>query len=78
MFYWFETRGGILRTEFGLKLDLMRNALLFRPTDVAFVRVTTDVEPGETLEAATERALRLIARFSPAIESALPFGGQRG
>ncbi|HSH00714.1 MAG TPA: EpsI family protein, partial [candidate division Zixibacteria bacterium] len=40
MLYWFETRSGAIHNEFGLKFDLVKNALLFRPTDAAFVRLT--------------------------------------
>ena len=42
--YWFETRGGLINSEWGLKLDLVRNALLSRPTDVVFIRVTSGLE----------------------------------
>ena len=76
MFYWFETRGGAIRKEFGLKLDLMRNSLLLRPTDAAFVRLTLPVAPGESIEAASQKAVAFLRTFHPYIEAALPFGGR--
>ncbi len=38
MLYWFRTRGGTVTGEYALKWDLLRNSLLGRPTNAAFVR----------------------------------------
>ncbi len=73
MLYWFETRGGAIRSEFGLKFDLMKNALLLRPTDAAFVRLTVPVPADGDIDAATERALSYLTAFHPHIVNALPF-----
>jgi len=72
MIYWFETRGGSIRSEFGLKLDLMRNALAFRPTDAAFVRLTVSIPSGDPSEMVA-RATRFLDTFMSHIDSALPF-----
>lgn len=74
MFYWFETRGGAIRNEFGLKLDLVKNSLSFAPTDAAIVRLTVPLEAGDNVDSATQRALGFLATFFPDIERALPFG----
>ncbi|MDP2960152.1 MAG: EpsI family protein [candidate division Zixibacteria bacterium] len=39
MYYWFQTRSGIITSELGLKLDLVLNSLKRAPTDAAFVRI---------------------------------------
>ena len=73
MLYWFETRGGVIREEFGLKWDLMINSLLLRPTDAAMVRINLPLLPGEKAQAATDRAVAYLRTFYPSISRALPF-----
>jgi EpsI family protein len=77
MFYWYETRGGTVRNEFGLKWDLMVNSLLLRPTDAAIVRFHMPISPGESADDATERVVAHIRTFSEDIDNALPFGRQK-
>lgn len=74
MIYWFETRSGTLHNEFMLKLDLVKNSLLFHPTDAAFVRLTLPLHRDDTIKEATERAERFFRTFYPPVEQALPFG----
>ena len=73
MFYWFETRGGAIHNEFALKWDLMKNSLLLRPTDASIIRLTVPFAPGETVEAATTRAVAFFGEFGSSIERSLPF-----
>lgn len=73
MLYWFETRGGDIRNEFGLKFDLVMNSLLFRPTDAAIVRLTLPLRREDTIASATKRAETFLQTFYPAIAQALPF-----
>lgn len=72
MFYWFETRSGATRNEYGLKFDLFTNALMMRPTDAAFVRVTVTAGDGDPA-LATAQAEAFLATFCPYIKQALPF-----
>ncbi len=72
MFYWFETRSGAIRDEYGLKLDLAKNALLFNPSDAAIIRLTVDVR-GRSMEEATKLGVEFLNYFYPAIEKSLPF-----
>ena len=72
MHYWFETRSGILRSEYMLKIDLMKNSLLFNPTDAAFVRITMPIENGD-INRAREYAFAFIQQFYDDIQNALPF-----
>ncbi len=72
MFYWFETRSGAIRDEFRLKWDLMKNSLLLRPTDAAFVRLTVPIKGG-TVEQATAKASDFLNAFYPGLERAFSF-----
>jgi len=73
MLYWFETRGGSLRSEFALKWDLMKNSLLLRPSDAAFIRLNLPMPPGGDVDAATRQAIAWLEAFYPSVEKALPF-----
>ncbi|MBN2226854.1 MAG: EpsI family protein [candidate division Zixibacteria bacterium] len=72
MLYWFETRSGAIRSEYGLKLDLVKNSLLFRPTDAAIIRLTVNA-PGGNVDLATRQAESFLQAFYPSIQNALPF-----
>lgn len=73
MFYWYETRGGAISNEFGLKWDLVMNSLMLRPTDAAIVRLTLPIRAEDGVEGATRRAETFFQTFYPDIEHALPF-----
>jgi len=66
VYYWFQTRSGRVSGEYGLKLDLVQNALRRRPTDAVFVRVMA-----ERPQAARE----LIALLGPTIDVILARSG---
>lgn len=72
MLYWYETRSGIIRSEYGLKLDLVKNALLLRSTDAVIIRLTIDAANGD-VNKATERGVRFLHEFYPFIKRSLPF-----
>jgi len=72
MFYWFETRSGSIRGEFALKFDLVKNALMFRPTDAGFVRLTVQSADGNT-ETAKELGARFLRKLESSLKTALPF-----
>lgn len=73
MFYWFETRSGVVSDEFGLKLDLMKNAIALKPTDAAICRVTMPLPLQADFSEATELSVEFIRQFYPAMKAALPF-----
>ncbi len=72
MFYWFETRSGAIRGEFALKFDLVKNALVFRPTDASFVRLTVENVGGNTQEA-RELGAKFLLELDIPLKTALPF-----
>lgn len=72
MLYWYETRSGSIRGEYGLKLDLIKNALLFNPTDAVIIRLTIDVR-NRTVQEATDSGLEFIRHSYPYIKESFPF-----
>jgi EpsI family protein len=75
MFYWFETRSGSIRGEFALKFDLVKNALLFRPTDAGFVRLTVQNADGD-IKSAKELGARFLRELETSLKTALPFSSE--
>jgi EpsI family protein len=73
MLYWYETRGGSIRSEYGLKWDLMMNSLRLRPTDAAMIRLNLPLFNTESVEAATQRAITWLNEYYRPIEQSLPF-----
>jgi EpsI family protein len=51
MLYWFRTRSGTVTGEYALKWDLVRNSLLGRPTDAAFLRFNAPVADAGAMRA---------------------------
>ncbi len=72
MYYWFQTRSGLVTSELGLKLDLVKNSLKRAPTDAAFIRINLPLSHVSEKEAhaLVEDFLKV---FQPSIEQALPF-----
>ena len=76
MYYWFETRSGKITGEFGLKFNLFMNALMMKPTDAAFIRLTLNLPPGWTIKQGEDVLNRFLNDFFPDIENSLPFNTQ--
>lgn len=47
--YWFQTQGGRMGGEYALKWDLVKNAILRRPTNAAFVRYNAPSSDADAL-----------------------------
>jgi len=72
MYYWFQTRSGLVTSELGLKLDLVINSLKRAPTDATFIRINlplNDISEKEALVLVED----FLRNFQPGIEKALPF-----
>jgi hypothetical protein len=76
MFYWYETRSGVISGEYGLKFDLMKNSVLLLPTDAAICRVTMPLALSADLRAASQAMTDFVRLLYPDIQKALPFSGQ--
>ena len=72
MLYWFATRAGATWSEYGMKFDLFTSALLLRPTDAAFIRMTVVVPDGDVV-GASNRCLEFARAIHPVVMDALPF-----
>jgi EpsI family protein len=69
--YWYQGRGRIAYDEYGVKLDLLRDAALKRRSDEALVRVVVPVgEAGD--DAATRTAVQVATLLAPRLDLALP------
>ena len=71
MIYWFETRSGSIQDEYMLKVDLVKNALLSKPTDAVFIRFNTE---NLNLENNMDEIMAFISELYPFIKNALQFG----
>lgn len=70
--YWFWTRSGMITNEYGLKIDLAKNALFRKPTDAAFIRIDTPFYYNDqtlTLQIVSN----FIQQIFPSIKQVLPF-----
>jgi EpsI family protein len=72
MFYWFHTRSGDLTSEYALKLDLVRNSLLFSPTDAVIIRLTVS-QRGKTPAECQKVAERFMQDILGDVRKSLPF-----
>lgn len=72
MFYWFHTRTGDLTSEYALKLDLVRNSLLFSPTDAVIIRLTVS-QRGKTPAECQKVAERFMQDILGDVRKSLPF-----
>lgn len=72
MFYWFHTRSGDLASEYALKLDLVRNSLLFSPTDAVIIRLTVS-QKGKNPAECQKVAERFMQDILGDVRKSLPF-----
>jgi len=68
--YWYQGRGRVAASEYGVKWDLLRDAALRGRTEEALVRVMVPIDAGEA--DALERATRVSASVIPAVFLAMP------
>ncbi len=73
MFYWFETRSGVISDEYGLKFDLMKNSVLLMPTDAAICRVNIPLPVTADFDEASAKITGFIKNIYPYLEQSLPF-----
>ena len=72
MLYWYETRSGSVRNEFGLKFDLVKNSLLFNPTDAAIIRLVISCR-SNNIDDEKSAGLKFMNDFYPYFKQSLPF-----
>ena len=69
-FYWFHVRGQSLTNEFALKVAEIKNSMLYRRRDSAFIRISVDVESDEDMSLLVGE--KFIKDFYPIIVEFLP------
>jgi EpsI family protein len=70
VFYWYQTRGEVIATEFAARLETAKNSILRRRTDGALVRVSTLVS-GSVPETSA-RLVEYIQAMYPTLGDFLP------
>ncbi|MGA1841308.1 MAG: exosortase C-terminal domain/associated protein EpsI [bacterium] len=71
VFYWFQSRGRFIRSEYMQKIYLVLDSILKRRTDGSFVRIMTSVEKGqeeqemENLREFTEQVIYILKGYLP-------------
>ncbi len=72
VYYWFEQGGERFASEYGFKLDTVKDSLLHGRSDGALVRLITPIAPGETEAVAERRLNRFIKPMSQIMPNFLP------
>jgi EpsI family protein len=70
VYYWYQGRGRTEADEYKVKLDLIRDAALYRRSDEALVRLVLPLSGGEA--AADSTAHRLVRALSPELRRVFP------
>lgn len=72
VYYWFQQRGRNLANEYLMKWYLFKDALLLNRTDGALVRLTTMVNPGESIDIADRRLQGFAKEVLPVLPEYIP------
>ena len=69
--YWYQGRGRVAASEYGVKWDLLRDQALHGRSDEALVRIIVGFDEGQE-EVAEQRAVAVAQQLIPRLEAALP------
>lgn len=69
-FYWYDIKGRTLSDEFALKIAEIKNSILYRRKDAAFIRISVPCDSDE--EQAYNAGIKFIRDFYPVINEFLP------
>jgi EpsI family protein len=70
--YWYQAHGRSIPNEYVAKLYMVTDAIRTNRTDGAIVRVITQVQPSEPLEAAEDRAVQFTRQIAPHLPRFIP------
>lgn len=70
--YWFQQRGRMIANEYLVKLYLLWDAVTKQRTDGALVRLTSALQPGESVEAVESRLIAFAGTMQPALMRFVP------
>ncbi len=68
VYYWFQGRGRVITNEYMVKWYLFWDAIKRNRTDGALVRLTTFIQPGDTIEAADRRIMEFAQQSIPLLD----------
>lgn len=72
VFYWYQDRGRIIKSEYWAKIYLVWDSITKRRTDGALVRVSIPIENDESIENALGLGIEYIKTISPILVEYLP------
>ncbi|HVZ01157.1 MAG TPA: VPLPA-CTERM-specific exosortase XrtD [Dongiaceae bacterium] len=73
VYYWFQSRGRFETDVYGIKLNIVRDSVLYQRTDGSLVRFVTPIASGpDGLAAADARMQRFIGEIAPQLERYIP------
>jgi EpsI family protein len=73
VYYWYQGRGRVVASEYAVKLNLLRDAVLMGHTEEALVRLVVPVDAGDTTQAnADALAMRIAPRLMNEVQQVLP------
>jgi exosortase D (VPLPA-CTERM-specific) len=70
--YWFQQRGRMIANEYVVKLYLLWDAVTRQRTDGALVRLTSALQPGESVEAVESRLIAFAGIMQPELKRFVP------
>ncbi len=68
--YWYDVKGQSITNEFALKFAEIKNSMIYRRRDSAFIRISVDIESDEDISFLV--CEKFIKDFYPVIEEFLP------
>jgi hypothetical protein len=72
VYYWYQGRGRITASEYRVKVDLLRDAVMSRRTDEALVRLVLPLDADESLASADALAAGVVSGLVDALAPHLP------
>jgi EpsI family protein len=70
--YWYRSHGRSVANDYVAKLYMLLDSIRYNRTDAALVRVVTQLSPGESREAAHQRAVTFAEGLSPLLPAYIP------
>jgi len=70
--YWYWAHGRAVASEYWAKFYLVKDSIRLRRSDGSLIRVTTELEPHESIADAQDRLLSLLKVVFPTIEAYIP------
>ncbi len=70
--YWYRAHGRSMASDYAAKFYTLLDSIRYSRTDAALVRVVTTMRPGESRQAAHDRAVNFVKETSPLLPAYVP------